>query len=531
MSWPRRTLLVARVLLRRRIRRALARPKRSALMALLFLVPFLSLFAPESVGGGGFAVGENGTVSGEGTTVQIAAILPPLFTAIWLLFFFAGAFTVDSRLDDVDGGELLVLGGGVRATVLGISLAEHARRLSLFGIWFVLGGLVVVVAGGEITSLPLGAVGFVLLLASASTAGHAVGLFARRTLLNRGLPVRTTGVALAVGGYLVVTASLLLPVPVDDLPLRSVAASLPTAWFADWLLLEYPGATVEPARLLGSAVFGGAVAVAGFHAKERLAADVWFRDPGPERDAGTSGNVGVVTAIRRLVRPALGPAAAALSWQVVLRRLRSPAAFAFPLVVILVFQHDVRAALSVELYPLAAAAYFGVTIPPAVALNPLADEGVGLPLVLGSSLGGRAFVAGYTAAAALLSSAVTAATIIVAGLLFGFSVVHAAAAVVAVALLAIVTAPVAVGAGTALPRNDAHETVDSEGVGLPSKFALGVYLLVVAVAAAPFAAAVVFFGGAATIAMAAVASLLLGTVAAIVAARDATKRFDGFVLG
>lgn len=529
MNWPR-PLLVARVLLRRRIRRALDRPRRSTLVGMLFLVPFLSLFAPESLGGGGYAVSETGTLSGDGATVRIAAILPPVFTAIWLLFFFAGAFTVGSRLDGVDGGDLLVLGGGVRATVLGVSLAEHARRLTLFGIWFVVGGLVVVVAGGGLTSLPLGAVGFVLLLASASTAGHAIGLFARRTLLNRGLPVRTTGAGLAVGGYLVVTAYLLLSPPFD-LPLRSVASSLPTAWFADWLLLEYPGTTVDPARLLGSVVFGGTVAVAGFLAKERLAADVWFRDPGPEVDTGGAGGIGVVDAIRRLVRSVLGPATAAVSWQVVLRRLRSPATLVLPLGGVVVFQHDVRAVLPVERFPLAAAAYFGVTIPAAVALNPLADEGVGLPLVLGSGLGGRAFVAGYTAAAVLLAWVVTVATVPVAGLLFGVPGLHTATALVAVILIALVTTPIAVGAGTALPRNDAHETVDSEGVELPSKFAFGVYSLVVVAAAAPFATAVVLTSGAATLALGAVVSLLLGGVAAAVAARDATARFDGFVLG
>jgi ABC-2 type transport system permease protein len=498
-------------------------------VGLLFLVPFLSLFVPESLGGGGYAVSETGTLSGDGAPVRIASILPPVFTVIWLLFFLAGAFTVDSRLDDVDAGNLLVLGGGVRATVLGVALAEHARRLTLFGIWFVVGGLLVVVAGGGITSLPLGAVGFVLLLASASTAGHAVGLFARRELLNRGLPVQLTGVAIAVGGYLAFTAYAVLPIGVD-LPLRSIATSLPTAWFADWLLLEYPSATVEPARLLGSVVFGGSVAVAGFLAKERLAADVWFRDPGPEVDAGGSGSLGVVDTVRRLVRPLLGPAAAALSWQVVLRRLRSPAALVFPVAGVVIFQHDVRAILPAEFYPLAAAAYFGVTIPPAVALNPLADEGVGLPLVLGSGLGGRAFVAGYSAAAVLLSSVATVATTVVAGLLFGFSPIHAAAAFVLVVLIGSVAAPTAVGAGTRLPRNDANETVDSEGVDLPSKFAFGVYAIVVAVVAVPFAAAVVLAGGAATLALGAVGSLLLGGVAAAVAARDAAARFDDFVL-
>jgi len=530
MSWHRRTRLVARVLLRRQVRRALDRPRRTVLMGLLFLLPALSLFGPESLGGGGFAVGDNGTISGEGTTVQVTGILPPLFTALWLLLFLGGAFTVDSRLDDVDGGDLLVLGGGIRATVLGVSLAEHARRLAFFGIWFVAGGLVVVVGGGGLTTLPLGAVGFVLLLASASTAGHAVGLLARRTLLNRGLPVRTTGVALAVGGYLTVSAYMLVPLPID-LPLRSVAASLPTAWFADWLLLESPGTSVDSARLLGSAVFGGSVTVAGFLAKERLAADVWFRDPGAELDSSGSGGVGVVDAVRQVVRPVLGPAAAALSWQVVLRRLRSPGALVFPFVGVVVFQHDVRAGLAAEWYPLAAAAYFGVTVPPAVALNPLADEGVGLPLVLGSGLGGRAFVAGYTAAAVLLSSVVTTATVLVVGLLFGFSTIHAVTAVVGVVLLAVLVGPIAVGAGTALPRNDANETVDSEGVGLPSKFALGLYVLVVAAAAVPFAAAVVFAGGGVTFASGAVTSLLLAGVAAAVAARNAAARFDGFVLG
>jgi hypothetical protein len=232
MNWRRRALLVARVHVRRRVRRALDRPKRSLLLVSLFLLPVVSLFGPEQFGGGGFAVGADGTVSGDGATARIAAVLPPVFTGVWLFLFLAGAFTVDDRLDDVDGGDLLVLGGGIRPTVLGVSLAEHARRLVLFGIWFVVGAVGVIVAGAGVAALPLGAVGFVLLLVSATTAGHAVGLFARRELLDRGLPVRRTGVALAVGVYLAFVAFVTLPIGVD-LPLREVGAALPPAWFAD----------------------------------------------------------------------------------------------------------------------------------------------------------------------------------------------------------------------------------------------------------------------------------------------------------
>ena len=526
MSWPRRAVLVARVLVRRRIRRALARPKRSALLVGLFLLPVASLFAPESVGGGGFAVGADGTVSGDGATVRIAEILPPVFSAFWLFFFVVGAFTVDDRLDDVDGGDLLVLGGGVRATVLGVSLAEHARRLVLFGIWFVAGAVGVIVAGAKATSLPLGAVGFVLLLLSATTAGHAVGLFARRALLDRGLPVRTTGLVLAGGSYLAFVAFVVLPIDVD-LPLRAVGTALPTAWFADWLLLEYPGATVSPARLLGSIVFGSTVVVAGFLAKERLAADVWVRDPGPDREAGGRTGLTVADAVRRLVRPVGGPAAAALAWQVFLRRLRRPVLLSIPVVGFLVVEHELRRGLPPEWYPLAVAAYAGVTLPAAVALNPLADEGVGLPLVLASGLGGRAFVTGYTAAATLLAWLGTAAAVSVVGVLFGVSASHAATALAAAPLITVATAPVAVAAGTVLPRNDAHETADSEGIGLPSKYAFAVYVVVVALVTAPIVVAAVFASG---LALGGVSSLLLAAAAALVGTWIATRRIEAFVL-
>ena len=528
MNWRRRALLVARVHVRRRVRRALDRPKRSLLLVSLFLLPVVSLFGPEQFGGGGFAVGADGTVSGDGATARIAAVLPPVFTGVWLFLFLAGAFTVDDRLDDVDGGDLLVLGGGIRPTVLGVSLAEHARRLVLFGIWFVVGAVGVIVAGAGVAALPLGAVGFVLLLVSATTAGHAVGLFARRELLDRGLPVRRTGVALAVGVYLAFVAFVTLPIGVD-LPLREVGAALPPAWFADWLLLEYPGAAVRPARLLGSVAFGGGVAVAGFLAKERLAADVWFRDPGPERDAGGGAALDAAGAVGRLVRPVVGPAAAAMTWQVLLRRLRSPTVLAIPVVGFLLVEQELRTGLPAEWYPLAVAGFAALALPAAVALNPLADEDVGLPLVLASGLGGRAFVAGYAAAAALSAWLGTAAALLVAGVLFGVRPVTAAAALAAVVPLTLLSVPVAVAAGTALPRNDAHETAASEGVGFPSKYAIAVYTLVVAVVAAPFAVAAAVAPGT-LLALGAAGSLLLGVVAAAVGSRVAASRFESFVL-
>jgi hypothetical protein len=218
-----------------------------------------------------------------------------------------------------------------------------------------------------------------------------------------------------------------------------------------------------------------------------------------------------------------------MTWQVLLRRLRSPAVLAVPVVGFLLVEHELRTGLPAGWYPLAVAGFAALALPAAVALNPLADEGVGLPLVLASGLGGRAFVAGYAAAAALSAWLGTAAALLAAGVLFGVRPVTAAAALVAVVPLTLVTAPVAVAAGTALPRNDAHETAASEGVGFPSKYAIAVYTLVVAVVAAPFAVAAAFAPGT-LLALGAAGSLLLGVVAAAVGSRVAASRFESFVL-
>jgi hypothetical protein len=527
MSSARRALLVATVLLKRRIRRALDRPLRTGVTLVPFLFPFAVLVAPRGVGGAGFAMGPNGTVSNGEAAIDIAGIMPGVFAGLWLFIFLGGAFAVDDRLDDIDAGDLLVLAGGVRATVLGVTLAGNARRLALFGIWFAVGAVTVVFAGGGVTSLPVGAVGFVLLLASASMSGHAVGLFVRRELLERGYRTQRAGMAMFVVGWLAVVGLEMFGGVARAA--FAVTSSLPPAWFAEWLLLEYPGRATDPGKLLGSAAFGVVVTVAGFAAKERLAADVWFRDPGTDDGGGQTG-FDPVGPVRRVARPLVGPAAAALAWRVVLRRLRSPLLLSLPVVVAFVVEHDVRHALSPAQYPLAAALYAGIALPAAVALNPLADEGVGLPVLLRSELDGRGFVTGYAVAATLFAWVGTALVAVAVAVVYGTDPRLAVAALVVVIPVTLGAASVAVAAGVVFPRTDAHAVTASEGIGLPSKFGFVTYLLTVVGAAVPFG--LVGLLGAPTTALlagAAASAVLLGAVA-LAAVRLTARRFDGFVL-
>lgn len=524
----RPALLVARTLLRRRLRRALDRPRRTALTGGMFLFPLAVLFAPSGYGGAGYAPTTGGSLAGPEGTVMVSDLLPPLFTAGWLLFLAAAAFTVDDSLDDVDAGGLLVLGGGVRATVLGTMLAGHARRLAMFGIWFVAGGVAIVLGGAGVASLPLGAVGFALLLVSATTAGQAVGLFARRELFDRGHDVRRVGLSVVAAVYAAYFA-VTLGVPAAGDVAISLAGRLPTAWFAEWLLVEYPGRAVRPARLVGSLVAGIAVVALGFRAKVHLAADVWFRRPG---EASGTEHTGadpfrlVRTALRRVV----GPAAAALAWQVTLRRLRRPKLFLVPVVLAATFWHDAAAALSAVHYPPAVALFAAVAVPPVVALNPLADEGTALPHLLAGGLSGRSFVAGYAAAAAAFAWVGAAVGFGVVAVTAGLSLRPTLAAVAVAAVLPFATAAVAVAVGCLFPRSEAADLAANEGLGLPNRYAFGSYLAVVGVAAAPLLTGLLVVSDPTVTLATAGLSLVLGFGAAVLAERIAARRFEGFVL-
>ena len=527
MSRPR-SLLVARTLLRRRLRRALTRPKRTALTVLLFVLPLAIAFGPAAFGGAGYGLGPGGTLSNGDNTVAVTTALPPLFSGIWLLFFLGGAFAVDDRLADVDAGSLLVLGGGVRATVLGTTLADHARRVALLSIWFLAGAAIVVAGGGGIASLPLGAVGFGLLVVSASAAGHAVGLFARRELLDRDYDVRATGLSM-VGLLYAAYFALAVVAPGGGEAAISLAGRLPTAWFAAWLLLEYPGAAVSPVQLAGSAVFGVTVAAAGFAAKTRLAADVWFRDPGLESDHEEGSDP--ARRVRSALRPVVGPAAAALAWQVTLRRLRQPKLLLVPVVLALTFWHEAAAALPTASYPLAVVLFAGVAIPPVVALNPLADEGTALPQLLHGGLSGRAFVTGYALAAAVFAWTGTVFGLAFVTVTAGLSIVPTVTAVLVAVPLPLATAAVAVAAGSVMPHSEAHDIVATERIGLPGRYALFAYALVFGIAAQPVALAL-FVGASLPFVLAATTlTALLVFGAAVAARRLAARRFDAFVLG
>jgi len=516
----RGSLSVARTLLRRRTRRALARPKRTALTVVLFLFPVVSLLLPAGAGGVGATI-DGGTVVADGESIGLVPLFEAGFSAFWLLTFVAAVFKAEDDVTALEAGGLLVRAGGVAAAVRGRELAGHARRLALFGIWFVVGVGALAVGGGGLAVLPIGAVGFLLLLLSASTTGRAVGLFVRRILLDRGYSVERAKVVAAAA----LLAGTIVASSRSDWLLAAVRG-LPTAWFAEWLLFELTD-WVRPRRLLGSLLLGVGLTVVGSRAHERLAADVWFRNPGNADESGASSGP---TRLRALVRPVVDGPTGALAWSVTLRRLRSPGYVAAVVLLGLLFWQDATGGFQPTIRPMFAAAYLAAALPAVVALNPLADEGPVLPMLLRSGLSGRGFVAGYALAAAGLAG-VLAAVVTAAVVAFtGTAGVPTVVVVVATPLLAFEVGCVAVAIGTVVPNADAAGVVDSEGVTFPSSYAIAAYLPAVAVVLAPMLAATVLVGTPTALLAGTVGSLLLGGVGAAAAVRLAAPRFAEFAL-
>ncbi|MEZ3145285.1 hypothetical protein [Halobaculum sp. MBLA0143] len=510
-------VLVARTNVRRALRRALARPRRTGLLVVFVVGSWASLLLDGSggpPGPGGFDTLSDAVAFG--TYAQGGAAVA------WLGAVVLSAVGATTRLADVDGASLVVPAAGVRATFLGTLAAEHARRFAFVGLLAAATVVSVAVRGGGVASLPTGGVAALCVFVTAELVGHVLALTWVETT---GGDVFSPGVRLLAAGAALMGATL-LALRLDTVV--TLLAETPLGWYGDLFLLGTP-ASGRPA--FAAAALLGSVAVAPplYLWAERLARRTWFRDP-PAPGAGGSRGAAVADTI---LTPFADERSRAVARRVWLQTVRRPKTLVF-LGIPLLFAGTVLVSGDYPpAFPVVLGLYGAWAAGVGTTLNPLSSEGAGLPLLLASPLAGGGVVRGYVLAAASVAVPAVAGTVLVAGPLAGFGPGVTLAGVVAGVGLTVGTAPLSVAIGVGVPRLRGLGPADAEGPLTPSKTALAVHSVAVVALSLPSVAGVALAArfGPAALWLGVGATVALAALGGAVGYRYAAARFGSLTLG
>jgi hypothetical protein len=444
---------------------------------------------------------------------------------------------------------------------LGLLVAEFLYALLWLAAPAVGVGVGLAVGLGSPTPLVTVPLGAAALAATAVALGVPVGLGLRHVASRIAFVARNR--ALVAVAAFVVYLALVFSGSLNALVLAlfEPMQSSPTGWVADLSLVGTPLLEPTPGRAAGAVVVTAAVAVVGGAAGSRLAAAHWFSDPvlaGEEADAArdeptADGRVaGAVAGVeRRLVSTVGAPTAAlvTLAWR---RALRAPLKLLYvlyPLLFAVGAIADIFQTGRIPAYlPYGTVLFVAWAAGVVFTLNPLGDQGAGLPVALLSRVDGRRFVRAHVLASLLVAvplGTVLTALVAVASPLDAARTLGLAAA--APALIAAATV-LSVGLGTAFPRFRAVNITRSMKTVVPSTFAFvlfTLYLVSTAAAAllltdelarqvaATLLSVLLPFGlGVTPGTLAVVAGVgLAGLVLAVpLSYRHAVSRFDGYTL-
>lgn len=407
--------------------------------------------------------------------------------------------------------------------------------------------------GWPLLTLPTG----VATIAVAAVAvGYPVGLGIRHFVTRFRFVARNKGVLIVavflVYLALVVTGTLNRAIVALFDPLQQS----PLGWFADLLVLGFPGVDATPLRAVGALGLTVGLATIGTVAGTRLADRHWFSDPALAGETDTDDDqpsaVSAESGLDRRLAPYLGVPTAALvvlAWR---RAARAPLKLlyaAYPLLFAVGWIADivqtgeappVLAAGSVVFVTWAAGVIF--------TLNPLGDQGAGLPPTLLSRIDGRQFVHAHLLAS--LSIAIPAGVLLtaIAVTLSPLETTTRLLLVASTPVLMIVSSALSVGIGMAFPRFQAVNVTRSVKTVIPSLLAFLLFTLHLLGTTA--SAAIVYddairglaaFGlswilplGLAidteTLALVAAATLVVLAVAPIFSYRYAVRRFDTYTI-
>lgn len=474
---PRRTALVARTELRRRVR-ALRDDSRQ-LVALSIGGLFLGLFALVLVGGAFFAgrAAAGGAVPSDAArSVAAFAVGLPALTAL---------FRGGQNLTRPDGADSLLTAAPTRDVLSGLLVAEFASGSGLFAVPFALAGLLFAVGAGSV----VGAVLVPAALLTATVVGTVAGFTAalavllvvsRSEFLQR---YKTWIGVLALVAYF----GVLFGGSADSAlgPVFVALGRSPVGWYADLALVgTTPGA--DPLRAAGAALGSGVVLLGGVGASTRLAGRLWFESPArPEEptaaasamDGSLVGRLPVSRPTRRIARK---------GW---LRARRAPLTLVYAVYPVFVLYAPVAEALSTgsvpRYLPAALALYVAWAAGAAFTLNPLGDEGSVLPVTLTTPVSGRQFVAGHALTGVAVGVPLALLAVGVGSVFAGLSPTAVAAVASLAVVLPVAATGLAVGVGTLFPKFETSRIGRGREAVVPSLLAFGAYSLALTLLALP----------------------------------------------
>jgi len=476
----------------------------------------------DGTGAAAVAGGPDAAVAAVRGFAGIAFVLVALVTTLWTAKSQGWRERADGLLTTIPVGT--IVGGDLLAKVV-----KAGRFLSL-----------AIVAGAAAFALgagrPLGAVGLALaaagLIATATACGYVAGL-AGLVALRRSSFVREH--KLLVGSPLV---ALYFGLFVGSRQAGALLGGLPIAWYADVALASIGGGDSgrAVAALVGTPI---ALGVLGAVATT-LARRAWLvdppRDPDIDADARPADSFGPLDGLLAATCARPTRAVARAIWLRVRRRPQALLYVLLPVVALVTAGYEFAGAIPGAL-PALVAVYGAGAVGAGATLNPLGNEGRGLPATLTTPNSARHVVRGYLASAALPGGIVVATLTVVVAAAAGSPLVALCTGLFA-AVLSVLLPTIAIGVGTLLPEFDAIRPAENAGVTVPHVYAVVAYSGAIGVVGAPVLAGLYLVddggtglpAGVVTLTGAATTLLVAGVLAGL-SYRRAVRTFEMYLVG
>jgi hypothetical protein len=453
--------------------------------SLVSAVVFVLVFAVATLAGGyGAYRGGQLLVNGEFGDVAVGGIVAgrgvlAVLGVILTVVVAVRAFGQRGTLTNAEGVLTIV---PTREALLGVLLAETVYVLLWLGGPALGVGVGLAVGTGTVWPALTVPLGVVALGVAGVVVGYPLGLGVRHFVTRFAFVARNKG-ALIVLVFLayfafVVTGSLNAAVVALFEPLQTS----PTGWIADLMFFGTPVLGATAMRAVGAVGVVAVLVVVGAVAGTRFAEAHWFSDPAlagePEPEAAAEA---AEPGVERRLAPVVGrPMAAlvALAWR---RAIRAPIKLlyaAYPLFFAIGGIADIVQTGRIPSYlPVVTLVFVTWAAGVIFTLNPLGDQGAGLPTALLSRVDGSRFVQAHLLASLIVAVPLGVVLTAIAAVVSPVDTTTAIAVVVAAPLLMGIASALSVGIGMAFPRFDAVNISRSIETVVPSLLAFLLFSL------------------------------------------------------
>ncbi|MFC3478571.1 hypothetical protein [Halobacterium litoreum] len=484
---PRVAVELARVDVKRGVRWALGQDfwlLYGALSALGFAV--IALFAFDIGHDAGAALASGGSAWFLDGGAATAWSVVWLFSTAMLAF---DAFSTNGDLDN-DGHYLTLRPASDLAGGKLVSAAAKFGPMVAVPVVPCYAGLAL--AAGTVAPFAGAATALVVTILSATAVGYPVGLAAktlvrRSSLLTRLKPL--LGGALVVAYFGVMATGEFTDVVAA---LRPALRAPPLGWLGALSLSTTAGAGASLSGAVGAVAVGVGATAVGAGLTVPAARFAWTTDRAqPTDDADDPVRPPDHAVDRVLGALARSQATRGVASTALLRLYRAPLQLvfvAFPLIAVFPLAEFVLESGTVPWYVPWVVVWYGAwaagaTLP----LNPLGDQGAGLPTLLASRATGRQVVHGYVLAATLVAAPVTTVAAAALGAAAGYTALELAGVVAGALGATVVACVLAAGVGSLFPRFEAVGFSGSREAVPPSKVAYGAFSASLTLTVASFA--------------------------------------------